>query len=227
MRLEGISKHISFQRNPFLEKLQKDLWLEYEALLIQEESYWLQQSRCNTIKFGDKNSKYFHAKASGRKRRNKVIMLKNEDGIWVDDIAALKAMGIAYFQELYKKGNDCERFIISGEFSRISEEELNLLGTEVSDKEIKSALFSMGSWKAPGPDGLPAMFFQHSWELVGDSLYSWIKDVFQDPSKLHAANNTHIAIIPKVNSPESFLSSDQLAYAMSTTRLLLRFWLQD
>ena len=39
LRLEGISKKLSFQENKFLEKLQRDLWKEYEGCLVQEEIY--------------------------------------------------------------------------------------------------------------------------------------------------------------------------------------------
>ncbi|RYR66665.1 hypothetical protein Ahy_A03g012721 [Arachis hypogaea] len=39
-RLEGITKNLTFNPNPFLDKLQKELWLEYEGIAVQEEVYW-------------------------------------------------------------------------------------------------------------------------------------------------------------------------------------------
>ncbi|RYR66232.1 hypothetical protein Ahy_A03g012213 [Arachis hypogaea] len=67
---------LSFTVNLFLEKLQKELWKEHEAINVQEEAYRIQMSRFNDIKFGDKNSRYFHQKANGRKKRNKIVALK-------------------------------------------------------------------------------------------------------------------------------------------------------
>ena len=42
------------------------------------------------------NTNYFHSKGSGRKRRNKVTMLKNGDGVWINEIPQLKIIGVAF-----------------------------------------------------------------------------------------------------------------------------------
>jgi hypothetical protein len=36
-----------------------------------------------------------------------------------------------------------------------------------SDEEINEALFHMGSTKTPGLDGLPTMFYQKHWAMLG------------------------------------------------------------
>ncbi|KAL4288747.1 hypothetical protein AHAS_Ahas19G0317100 [Arachis hypogaea] len=47
LHMEGINRKSSFGYNPFLEKLQRDLWKGYEEVVIQEEAYWQQMSRCS------------------------------------------------------------------------------------------------------------------------------------------------------------------------------------
>jgi hypothetical protein len=50
--------------------------------LKQEEVLWRQRSRAVWLKDGDKNTKFFHGKASQRKKTNAIKKLKDEDGIW-------------------------------------------------------------------------------------------------------------------------------------------------
>ena len=78
------------------------------------------------------------------------------------------------------------------------------LDRTVTDEEISNALFSMKGWKAPGPDGIPAAFFQIKWELVKESICNWVKQIFQKPEDIETVNRTFISLIPKVESPESF-----------------------
>ena len=53
LQLEGISRKLSFEENKFLEDLHVTLWKELEAIIIQEEVYWKQLSRCKWINYGD------------------------------------------------------------------------------------------------------------------------------------------------------------------------------
>ncbi|CAL5097923.1 unnamed protein product [Urochloa decumbens] len=55
---------------------------EMNELLYREEMLWLQRSRVDWLREGDRNTKFFHQKATWRKRRNQISKLKDEDGNW-------------------------------------------------------------------------------------------------------------------------------------------------
>jgi hypothetical protein len=76
------------------------------------------------------------------------------------------------------------------------------LNCSISKEEIKNALFQMGSWKAPGPDGYPAGFYHRNWEVVEQSLCNFIVQMWNHPPSIASINQTDICLIPKVNKPE-------------------------
>ena len=43
---------------------------QLDDLLLKQEIYWAQHSQLAWLKFGDKNTKFFHSKASQRHHRN-------------------------------------------------------------------------------------------------------------------------------------------------------------
>jgi hypothetical protein len=41
------------------------------------------------------------------------------------------------------------------------------LTREFSAEEVKNTLDTIRDMKAPGPDGMPSLFYKHFWEVVG------------------------------------------------------------
>jgi hypothetical protein len=80
---------------------------------------------------------------------------------------------------------------------------LSKLAEPVSIEEVRRAVFNMHPWKAPGPDGFPAGFYQRSWDIVGNAVHRFVVSVWQNPSLIADVNQTDICLIPKVTSPEN------------------------
>lgn len=51
-----------------------------DQILTREETMWFQRSRALWLKDGDKNTFFFHQKASNRKRRNTIKQIQDENG---------------------------------------------------------------------------------------------------------------------------------------------------
>ncbi|XP_025635616.1 uncharacterized protein [Arachis hypogaea] len=197
-RLQGITNSLSYSSNSFFEELQVQLWKDYEEVLAHEELLWYQKSRCKWIEFGDRNTKFFHGSTMVRRRKNKVRSLLDDGGILITDKNTLESMAFSFYSNLYM---DCLPecpFVLTNDFPTLCEEDRNRVGGDISNMEIKEAVFAMGSFKAPGRDGLQAVFYQSQWDKVGSDLCTLIHRIFHEPEKVQEINETLITLIPKV-----------------------------
>ncbi|GKF84389.1 hypothetical protein Tco_0249287, partial [Tanacetum coccineum] len=122
---------------------------------------------------GDENSSFFHGMLS--KKRNALsvrgIMV---DGVWIDDPTLVK-----------------HEFLLH--FSRSNEME-----NEVSNEEIKRAVWDCGTEKAPGPDGYTFRFYRHFWYLIENDVYNAVKCFFRHGEIPKGCNSNFIALVPKI-----------------------------
>ncbi|XP_057756534.1 uncharacterized protein LOC130975820 [Arachis stenosperma] len=121
--IQGIQKSRLYGRNKFLDGLEKDLSEELEKILDQEEIFWLQKSRQKWLVEGDRNTKYFHTKTLVRRRKNKIVKLRNNNGIWCEEVEAVKSIVSNFFTDLYRDERP-ERPTIrcSWQYKRLEEE---------------------------------------------------------------------------------------------------------
>ena len=79
-RIRGIEKRLETWDSASLSFLLQQLHKDYDEVLYQEEILWFQKSREKWVRFGDKNTKFFHIQTIVRRKRNKVHGLFLEDG---------------------------------------------------------------------------------------------------------------------------------------------------
>lgn len=78
------------------------------GLLAKEEQKWQQRSKTHWLKSGDKNSKFFHTKASQRFRRNRILGIEDPNGVWC--VGEEKVTGVFenYYSRLFTSSNPSE-----------------------------------------------------------------------------------------------------------------------
>lgn len=112
-------------------------------------------------------------------------------------------MTLAFCQQLYTSEGttDMER-VLDTVPRKVTSEMNTLLLSPYSMEEVKIALFQMFPTKASRPDGFPAHFFQHHWEVCGDEVTEVVLRMLRREDDPAAINNTSIVLIPKVKQPD-------------------------
>ena len=76
-----------------------------------------------------------------------------------------------------------------------------MLMAEFVKDEVDEALKKMEPLKAPGPDGLPPLFFQKFWPTIGEDVIQAVINCLNTGSIPSTVNCTFITLIPKVKNP--------------------------
>ena len=184
-----------------LDRIRK-LKAKVNFLLEREARLWRQRSRVMWLSEGDRNTHYFHGRASQRRRRNKILGLKDEDGIWREDKAEVAGLIMQHFDNILRTSllENIEEAVAHVP-NLISHEVNDSLTSEFTAREMDLALKQMAPLKALGPDGMPPLFFQKYWKVVGPEVTQGVLSCFNSGHILHAINHTFITFIPKVKTP--------------------------
>ena len=70
--------------------------------------------------------------------------------------------------------------------------------------EVQAALKQMAPLKAPRPDGMPPLFYQHFWGMMNQEVTSTILTWLNSGKLPHPINHTFITLNPK--SEKSYIS---------------------
>ncbi|XP_021290562.1 uncharacterized protein LOC110421316 [Herrania umbratica] len=200
-RLKGMQKIPDAKPSDYLQHLEIALIEEYNLALYQEELIWQQKVRLDWLKYGDSNSKFYHALVKSKQRKKKIVALRREDGSWCTDPKELEEMVVNYYQHLYKDDGLRVSLSVSPNW-RLNDDQISDLAKGLSSEEIQHALFDMNPRKSTGYDGFPASFFQKNWQYINADLVNFVQMAYATGSVPPALNHTLITLIPKVESPE-------------------------
>lgn len=170
----------------------------------KQETYWYIRSTSTDIKDGDLNTKYLHHKASQRRRRNEIKGLFNNNGKWCTEAEDLEDI----VQILYKKmftlsrprKEACNK-VLDAVHPSINYEDNVFLLRPFSKEKIFYTICEMHLCKAPGPNGIHAIFYQRFWHIIGDDVTKHVCNILHGLHSPKFVNTTNIVLIPKVKSP--------------------------
>lgn len=120
-----------------------------------------------------------------------------------------KALITNHFVQIFKAGEatieEKNQQVLNAVRPRVTADMNNKLLVDFSADEVKQALESIGDLKAPGPDGLPSIFFKSIRDVVGGKLTHEVLGVLIGGKIPDGWNEMIIALIPKVEKPEKVI----------------------
>lgn len=176
---------------------------ELNEWYMKEETMWKQRVKDFWIKEDDRNSRYFHQTASGKRKNNRISGVMDSFGNMLKDPNSIENCFFDYFSNIFSSEgvNDME-VVFNTVKSRLSEEDKKRLEQPFVEEEIVTALKSMDPYKDAGPDGMNPNFFQKHWGIVGKDVVDMILGFLNNGEDIPDCNQTNIALVPKKKSSQ-------------------------
>ncbi|KAJ1266325.1 hypothetical protein BS78_08G142200 [Paspalum vaginatum] len=209
-RISKVKKELERCRRQVIssESVSQEHLLRYKLERLQEQLniYWKQRSHTAWLTKGNRNTRLFHAMASERRRRNMIKKLRKEDGGVVEG-TNLKEFIADHYKNLFQSNTSAQaEEVLSCVSPRITGE-MNAMLMKTFTEEVWNALQAIGDLKAPGPDGIPSIFYKKFWALLGDTVKKEVLSVLNGGPMPQGWNDTIITLIPKITCQKKVLKA--------------------
>jgi len=178
------------------------LRFKLERLEDQLHIFWEQRAHNSWLLNGDRNTKFFHAFALERRRKNGIKSLVDDGGRVVEG-DRLKTYIAVQYQELFLTQIEGDVEEVTRCVQQCVTREMNdILQAPYSGEEVWKALENIGDLKAPSVDGIPSVFYKRFRGLIGDRVKLEVLGVLNGGEMPVGWNDTLIVLIPKKDKPE-------------------------
>jgi hypothetical protein len=148
----------------------------------------------------DKNSKFFHYKASQRNRKNKINFITNQQGNKATDNKEIQSAFMDYFTGIFSSSNPTNiTESMVGVANRVTPKMHDLLNRDFSAAEVSQVVHQLKGNSAP--DGLSAQFFQTYRDIISVDISNYALNILNNGGNPESLNDTYICLIPKNNHP--------------------------
>ena len=189
---------------------------------------WQQRSHIHWMVLGDKNTNYFHYRASQRFRKNSITELRNLNGEMIAGDENILTMIVDYYQKLFTTSNPTDLEEVVQYTKTVVTDDMNcMLTSEFTKAEVEFALKQMAPLKAPGPNGMPPIFCQHYWDNISDDVVKVVLSCLNSNKIVPGLNHTYLTLIPKVKSLEYVTEFRPITLCNILYKLVSKLWLID
>nr|GEV36282.1 hypothetical protein [Tanacetum cinerariifolium] len=209
-------------RDPFNSVLRDEEALYVQAFndaVLLEERFLKQKPKVDWLRDGDANTAYFHKSVKSRVSRSQIDVVMNSEALYVqafNDAVLLEERFLKQKPKVdwLRDGDANTTYFHKSVKSHVSRSQIDVVMNseddvaaiemirEVSDQEIKDAIFSMGNDKSSGPDGYTASFFKEA-KIIANHIKESLK-------MLVSSNQS--AFVPGRNIADNILLTQELMH---------------
>jgi hypothetical protein len=167
-----------------------------------EDTRWKQRAKQSWYRDGDRNTPFFHAWASHRRRINTIKWVINRDGREMMKVEDISDAFVSYYTGLFTtEGTGGMEEFTEGLQARVTTEMNARLVSLFEECEVDRALAQMNLLKSSGSDGFSASFYQNSWSLVWKDVCNAVLQFLNNGQFDKEINATNIALVLKKKNP--------------------------
>ncbi|MDV3143360.1 MAG: hypothetical protein Q8761_02940, partial [Sweet potato little leaf phytoplasma] len=172
------------------------LKMELADVVLKETSSWHQKVKIKWAKDGDNNSAFFHRWANGRKSKNFIDSLENENGEKLKGEKKIEEEILSFFSNLCGPLVESKPFVEGLDWRPISVSEKMELDSPFTLEEVRKVVFECDRNKSLGPDGFSLGFFQENWEVINSKLLEVFRKFYDRGILDSSLNETFVCLIP-------------------------------
>ncbi|PWA81906.1 RNA-directed DNA polymerase, eukaryota, Reverse transcriptase zinc-binding domain protein [Artemisia annua] len=177
--------------NPHCENLKKceiEALNEYYNAINDEEELLFQKANVDWMSKGDRNNEYFHKLLKSRRQASRIMSICDDNGNRYEG-KMMEEQFVKHFQSfLGASSRSDNEWDFHGAASMVR---------NVTDKEVKMAMFDIDGNKTPGPDGYTSTFYKEAWPVVRKEVCMAVKEFFRTGKLLGEVNATLLPMVPK------------------------------
>jgi hypothetical protein len=192
---DNISEVVGLSEKDRMEKL--DLELTLKKLVDEEGIKLKQRARDKFILDGDENSRYFHLLAKYKRRKLKIMTLTHEDKVAQEE-DEINHLATSFYKNLFGPSQESSISLSHLNMKMLDDTDRDSLTRLFDMEEIREVVFSLKHNRAPGPDSIPAEFFQEFWNTIKSDLFNLFQDFHDGALNIERLNFGMVTLIPKV-----------------------------
>nr|GEU46509.1 RNA-directed DNA polymerase, eukaryota [Tanacetum cinerariifolium] len=171
---------------------------------------------------GDENLKFFHGIINKRRAQLAIRGVFVND-VWHTEPSLVKDSFLDHFANRFKQPASTRLKLNMSLPNCLSSDQTDDLDRNITNDEIRAAVWDCGENKSPGPDGYTFEFFRHFWEHIGLDFCIAVNCFFERGSFPRGCNPSFIALIPKQYLDGPFILNEALAWCKRKKKQALIF----